>query len=89
MDEGRRIILADGTEIAGDAGYSDGFLWCFLKDCTMIQAAAVFMDPEKIAVIIYRYGEMQDTYEGFTVCRVLSADADGKVSVCMEKARNA
>lgn len=89
MEEGRRIILADGTEIAGDAGYSDGFLWCFLKNYTMIQAAAVFMDPVKTAEIVYKYGEMQDTYSGFTVCRVLSADTDGKVSVCLEKERDA
>ena len=83
---GRRLILADGTEIEnGEAGYAEGFLWMYFTGYTMAQAAAMFTDPEKTGVIRFQYGQMEDTYEGFTDCRTIRTDGDGKVSVCMTK----
>lgn len=84
--EGRRLVLNDGTIIEnGEAGYSQGFLWCYFTGYTMQQAAALFFDPTKTAKIVFQYGEMQDEYNGFTVCVNLMIDTDGRLSVCMVK----
>ena len=81
---GVRLILADGTEIEdGRAGYAGGSLWCHWIG-TMQEAAALFFNPEKTAVIRFRYGEMEDTWEGFTVCINIHME-DGQVYVCMTR----
>lgn len=82
---GRRLILKDQTAIEnGEAGYSDGFLWLYLPGYTVAEAAPLFIDPEKTDLIIFQYGEMEDRYEGFTVCRNIVTDGD-RISVCMVK----
>lgn len=84
--EGKRLILADGTEIEdGAAGYAEGFLWLYISGYTMQQAALIFFDPSKTAHIIFQYGDMQDEFAGFTDCKTLTKDADGNISVCMAK----
>ena len=84
--EGRRIILNDGTTLeGGEAGYSQGFLWLWFHDMTMMQAFMLFLDPEKTARIVFQYGEMEDTYEGFTNCININIDVDGRLSVCMTR----
>lgn len=81
---GERLILTDGTIIEnGQAGYSSGRLWLWVTDMTMIQAATIFMDTEKTGYIEYQYGEMSDTYEGYTSCRNIFIDDDGKISICL------
>ena len=83
--KGRRLILNDGTVIEdGEAGFADGVLWCWFRGFTMAEAAAIFLDREKTAVIVFQYGEAEDRYEGFTECMRLMDD-DGRVSVCMAK----
>ena len=83
---GERLILSGGTVIEnGRAGYSEGRLWCWITGYTMQEAAALFFNPEKTKEIIYEYGEMSDTYNGFTVCTNLFIDTDGKISVCLIK----
>jgi hypothetical protein len=52
---------------------------------TMMQTAMTFLDPAKTGRIVYEYGEMADTYEGFTNCTNLFIDNDGKVSVCLTR----
>lgn len=84
--DGRQLVLNDGTIIAdGEAGYSQGFLWCYFTGYTMQQAAALFFDPIKTEKIIFQYGEMQDEYDGFTTCVGIKIDTDGLLSVCMVK----
>jgi hypothetical protein len=51
----------------------------------MAEAGALFLDPEKTAVIKFEYGEMEDVYEGMTECRILRMDLDGQIAVCMTK----
>lgn len=85
--EGRRLILNDGTVLEGwNAGYNSGSLWCYGGGISMAEAAGLFLDPEKTAVITFQYGEMEETYEDCTVCRSLAQDTDGKISVGMMKA---
>lgn len=85
--KGIRLILNDGTVIEnGRAGYAEGCLWCYITGYTMMQAAALFLDAEKTARIVFQYGEMQDEYEGYTNCVNIQIDVDGEVSVCMKKA---
>ena len=84
--EGQRVILKDGTTIEnGRAGYADGNLWCYIPDYTMQQAASLFFDASKTDCIRFQYGDMEDTYNGFTNCTAINANTDGLVSVCMKK----
>ena len=84
--EGRQLILNDGTVIPdGEAGLAQGFLWLYLPGYTMQQAAAIAFDAGKTASITFEYGEMSDTYNGYTVCTNISAD-DGQASVCLTQA---
>ena len=86
---GQRLILMDGTIIEdGHCGYSEGHLWCWVTGYTMVQAAAIFFDPDKTGKIIYEYGEMSDEYDGYTNCTNLFIDYDGQVSACLVKAVN-
>lgn len=83
---GQRLILADGTRIEdGTAGYAEGFLWCYLQGLSMAEAGVLFFDPAKTARIVFEYGEMSDTYEGMTDCRLIRMDTDGAIAVCMAK----
>ena len=83
--DGQRIILHDETVIEdGSAGLSSGFLWLYLPGYTIQQAAAIAFDPTKTAVIVFEYGEMSDTYNGYTTCTQVSED-DGAASVCLTK----
>ena len=83
---GRRLILNDKTVIEnGEAGYDAGFLWLRFNGYTIADAAVMFSDPGKTGKIIFQYGNMEDTYEGFTDCRTVQIDVDGKISVCMTK----
>ena len=86
MDDGQRLILNDGTVIEnGSAGLADGSLWLYVGVFTMAEAAEVFLNPEKTGRIIFRYGEMEDSYTGYTVCKAMMIDIDGNMSVRMEK----
>lgn len=81
---GERLILNDGSVIEnGRCGYADAHLWCWMTGYTMQEAAQTFFDPEKTGVIVYEYGEMAQTYEGFTNCVNISIDTDGRLSVCL------
>lgn len=81
--DGQRITLYDGTIIdGGSAGLSSGFLWLYLPGFTIQQAAAIALDPNKIQSIVFEYGEMTDTYTGYTVCTNIS-ESDGQASVCL------
>lgn len=81
----KQLILKDGTIIEGTAGYSGGFLWLYFRGYTLLQVAEIFSDPEKTETIEFRAGADYDIYEGFTDCRNIMTDADGKLSVCMTK----
>ena len=84
--DGRQIVLNDGTIIPdGEAGYSDGFLWCYMNGYTMQQVATMFLDPSKTSKIIFQYGDMQDEWDGFTDCTNINVHADGKASVCLTR----
>lgn len=84
--EGQRLILNNGTIIEdGSAGYFCGFLWCYFKGMTLMQVSELFLNPANTARIVFQYGDNEETYTGFTVCREMSIDADGNNSVCMAK----
>ncbi len=79
------LILKDGTIIEGTAGYSMGFLWLYFRGYTLLQAAEIFSDADKTETIEFKYGANSDLYEGYTECRNIMTDADGRLSVCMTK----
>jgi hypothetical protein len=56
----------------------------WVPEMTMPEAAEIFFDPEKTALIRFQYGDMEDTYEGYTMCTHLST-TEGTLSVCMKK----
>ena len=79
---GRRIVLADGQRLENAvAGYSDGFLWVHVPAITEQECVPIFTNKAKTETIVFQYGEMQDTYNGFTqMVRILPGE---EVSVCM------
>ena len=80
---GRQLVLNDGTIIPnGEAGLASGFLWCYLPGYTIQQAASLFFDASKTSRIVFDFGEMSETYEGYTTCTRLLDEGD-RVSVCM------
>ena len=84
--EGTRLILNDGTIIEnGRAGLDSGFLWLYLPGYTMQDAAAIAFNYQKMERIEFQYGEMSDTYSGFTTCRGILA-REGEIAVCMTRA---
>lgn len=84
--EGLRLILNNKIIIEnGSAGYSGGFLWLYFAGYTLPEAGAIFFDPSNTAKIVFQYGDMEDTYDGFTVCTNLMIDSDGSISVCLIK----
>ena len=81
-----RLKLNDGTVIEdGQAGLAQGILWLWFTGYTMAQAAGIFLDPAKTSRIVFEYGEMSDTFEGFTDCTILQIDNGGRVSVCLKQ----
>lgn len=83
---GRKLILNDGTILEGsEAGYADGFLWLYITGMSLQDAAIMAFNPEKTRKITFQYENMQEIYEGFTVCTNLHIDQDGLVSVCLKK----
>lgn len=84
--DGVRIRLADGTVFeGGTAGLSGGSLWLYVSGDSMPALAAVFCDDWKTNRIVFEYGEMAERYEGYTDCRVISIEDNGRASVCMKK----
>lgn len=82
---GQRIILKDETVLEdGRCGFSEGLLWCWIKEMTMQQAAEIFFDPNKTGKITYEYGEMSDEYEGFTSIQSLTKQYD-EIAVCLKQ----
>ncbi len=86
MDD-RMLILNDGTVIEGGyAGVSSrGNLWLWFTGYTMAQAVMMFLDPAKTARIIFRGGEAEDIYEGYTELMNINLDASGQFHVGMAK----
>lgn len=83
--EGRRIVMADGTELMdSEIGYSNQHIWCFLKNITLPVAYDLFSNPQKTGTLIFDYGEMQDVYEGFTQINTIKISEDG-VDVRLDK----
>ena len=79
--EGQRLILMNGRVIENArAGLASGFLWLWIPGITMVEGAEIAFDPEAVQHIIYQYGDMEDTFDGFTVCRNLMDD-DGEIAI--------
>ena len=87
---GRKITLADGTVYdEGECGFADGVLWCYLPTgIDLTQAFMSFANPEKTSTIVFSYGEMSDTYNGFTDMQGIMKTYDGKVNVSLKRAAN-
>lgn len=85
LKNGQRLILADGTVLEDcQAGLADGFLWCWITNMSMAEAAQIFLDPAKTRTIVFEYGEMSDTFDGFTQCINMMVRQD-ETAVCLVK----
>lgn len=85
LRRGRRLIFNDGTTVEdGEAGYDSGALWIRLPGYTMQQAIAIVFEAWKVERIEFQYGEMEDVYEGFTVCKHMMTE-EGRIAVCLVK----
>lgn len=86
MTTGRRLILNDGTILEdGEAGLAQDHLWLWFSGLTMQEAASMCFDPEKMSRIVFQYGEMEDSFDGFTACIAMQIGEDGRISVCLVK----
>ena len=66
------LVLADGTVLEGSrCGYAEHHLWCYVTGLTMMEAFAVFSNPEKTRTIKFLYGTVEEVYEGFTEMNVI------------------
>lgn len=83
--EGQRLILSDRTIIEnGRAGLASGFLWLWLPGWTMMEAAQKAFNPSALQTVIYQYGEMEDTFTGYTVCTNIMQQ-DDEIAICLVK----
>lgn len=84
---GQRIVFADGTKYENtSAGYSDGVLVVFMNTAiTLHEAPEIFFNPNKTSRIVFEYGDMEDTYDGFTHVTNMREDVDKNVSVTLRK----
>ena len=80
---GRRLLLNDGTVFEnGECGEWEGNLWCTIPDTTIIVVSAKFTDPDATKKIVFEYGEMSDTYKGYTnVTVIMKSGNSWKVSL--------
>ena len=84
--EGLRLVLNDGTVIEdGRAGFSTGSVVLFITGMTMQEAVGIAFDPSKTSRITFQYGEMEETYDGYTKCVNIGIDSDGEITVILEK----
>lgn len=82
---GRRLIFSNDQEIEnGEAGLSGDILHLWIPDMTMIEVAQIVLDPAKTLQIRFQYGQMEDTYDGYTECRGIAID-DGQIAVRMAR----
>ena len=83
--EGQRLILNNGIIIEdGRAGYSGGFLWCYITGDTMAEAAAIFLNAENTQLIVF-HKRRDRLRKSFRIARRDDAAADdlrlGQVAV--------
>lgn len=82
---GRRIRMNDGTVYEGsECGYADGFLWCFITGHTLAETAPEFLKAAATERIVFEYGEMTDTYDGYTEIQTMISTADG-CNICLKQ----
>lgn len=82
---GRQIVMNDGTILAGgEIGFSDGKIWCFLKETDFASVYPLFSNPQKTVTLTFVYDEMQDTYVGYTEMSAILKTYDG-INVLMSK----
>lgn len=75
---GRRLKFANGITWEGtECGCADGVLWLFLYGVTLMQALPVITNPEATREITFEYGEMSDTYTGYTHLTAITEDGTG------------
>ena len=83
--EGRRLIFANGITWEGtELGAADGTVWLFLYGITLMQALPVITNQAATEKIIFQYGEMSETFEGYTHLKVITEDATG-CQACLVK----
>lgn len=81
---GHRLKLNDGTVIEnGRAGLTNGFLWLWIPG-TFWDVADLVRNDEVMGSITFEYGEVQEQYEGYTVCTGIMADSE-EIAVRMVK----
>lgn len=82
---GRRLIFANGIVWENtELGAADGTVWLFLYGVTLMQALPVITNPEATREITFEYGEMSETYTGYTHLKTITEDATG-CQACLVK----
>lgn len=83
--DGHRLVFDDGSAYEnGRAGYSGGLLWLWIPNMQFWDGCDLARDANKMRRVTFQYGDMEETYEGFTTCTGVLQDAT-EVSLRMTK----
>ena len=85
-----RITLNNGTVLEDcDVGHyeDDEYIWCFLKNISLVEAFQLFSVPENIETIIFEYGMSNQytktTYSGYNKIKSITQRTGGvNVGLC-------
>lgn len=82
-----RIRLNDGTEFDTRwCGESNGILTADIKSgLSFLEVARIFADAEKTRTIVFKYGQMQDEFTGYTVLAVINGSTAGEYLISLRK----
>ena len=83
-NHGKRLILGSVTVENAEAGYSDRILTLWFPGMTFAEVSSIVLNSSNTQTIVFEYGEMSDTYEGYTDCIAIRND-DGTITVCLRK----
>ena len=87
----RALILNNGTEYESPwCGVAQGILTATISgDNTVAGIAVAFADPSATSRIVFRYGENEDVFEGFTRLLSVNTDVWGENTITISLAKEA
>lgn len=80
-----KLVLNDGTELAGHVLETNGVLFVYLYDKTLAEGYPLLSVPEKTRVIVAtRYGQ-EKTYTGYNHLYCIKEEYGGMLSAGLQK----
>ena len=81
-----RLTLNDGTIIdGGRAGLSGGELMLWFPGYSILKAAEMVDNKNRMRKVVAYAGGFEDVYVGYTTCTLVTIDYSGETAICMRK----